>query len=366
MQIRPPAIEHAILPGQVQEHISPINPLRCFSFRGCPRLPRILYYGIRMHIVRTIGRRLPAAKDARMADNRTNLSGVFAPVVTPFADDEIQYDDLRFNLARLRDSGLKGYLALGSNGEFRSLTEAEQFSVLEVFAAEKGDKVIMVGVSCESTRETIERARRAATMGFEFISVLTPSYFAKQMDGAKLRAYYERIADALTVPILLYNAPGFAGGVQIPPDIVAALAEHPNIAGMKDSSPAGPDRFLLRLHGMDVDFHVLAGSANFFYPSLHLGAVGGIVSLANALPEPCCEVYRMFVAGRFGEARELHFTLAKLNGAVSGTAGVAGVKAAMDAVGFRGGEPRHPLVTVSAEVRVRIREAIADAGYAVL
>ncbi len=301
-----------------------------------------------------------------MADNRTNLSGVFAPVVTPFSNDEIQYGDLRFNLARLRDSSLKGYLALGSNGEFRSLTEAEQFSVLEVFAAEKGGKVIMAGVSCESTRETIDRARRAAAMGFEFISVLTPSYFAKQMDGPILRGFYERVADALTVPILLYNAPGFAGGVQISPDTVAELAEHPNIAGMKDSSSTGPGRFLLRLHGLDTDFHVLAGSANFFYSSLHLGAVGGIVSLANALPEPCCEVYRLFVDERFGEARELHFTLAKLNGAVSGTSGVAGVKAAMDVVGFRGGEPRHPLVTVTAEVRARIQEAIVNAGYTVV
>ena len=299
-----------------------------------------------------------------MPDHRTMLSGVFAPVVTPFTGDELMLDDLRFNLSKLMKTGLRGYLALGSNGEFRSLTEAEQFRVLDVFAEEKGDKVVMVGTACESARETIDRSRRFAAMGFEYVSVLTPSYFAKRMDGQTLRGYYERIADAVPVPVLLYNAPGFAGGVQISPDTVAALAAHSNIIGIKDSSPAGPGRFLTVLEGID-DFHVLAGSANFFYPSLHLGATGGIVSLANALPEPCCELYRLFLARRFDEARELHFRLARLNGAVSGTAGVAGVKAAMDLAGFRGNEPRYPLTPAGDNIRESIRKAFAAEGYPV-
>ena len=299
-----------------------------------------------------------------MPDHRTMLSGVFAPVVTPFTGDEFVPDDLRFNLAKLRTTGLRGYLALGSNGEFRSLTEAEQFRVLDVFAEEKGDKVVMVGTACESARETIDRSKKVAAMGFEYVSVLTPSYFAKRMDGPTLRGYYERIADAVTVPVLLYNAPGFAGGVRIPPDTVAVLAAHPNILGIKDSSSTGPGQYLTLLEGVE-DFYVLAGSANFFYPSLHLGATGGIVSLSNALPEPCCELYRLFLATRYDEARELHSRLARLNGVVSGTAGVAGVKAAMDITGFRGNEPRFPLTPASDAIRQRIRETITAEGYPV-
>ncbi len=290
------------------------------------------------------------------------LSGVFAPVVTPFTGDELVLDDLRFNLSKLLKTGLKGYLALGSNGEFRSLSEAEQFRVLEVFAEQKADKVVMVGASCESARETIDRSKRIAAMGFEYVSVLTPSYFAKRMDGPALSGFYERIADAVPVPVLLYNAPGFASGVRIPPDTVATLAKHPNIIGIKDSSSAGPGQFLTALEGID-DFHVLAGSANFFYPSLHLGATGGIVSLANALPEPCCELYRLFLARRFDEARELHFRLARLNGAVSGAAGVAGVKAAMDLAGYCGKEPRYPLTPADKNIRESIRKAFAAEGY---
>jgi len=297
-----------------------------------------------------------------MTENQTKLSGVFAPVVTPFQDDDLSLDDLRDNLKKLRETKLAGYLALGSNGEYKSLSDREQFEILEVFAEEKGEKVVMVGTGCESTRQTIEKSRVAGQMGFDYVSVLTPHYFAKRMDGDTLAGYYERIADSISIPVLLYNAPGFAGGVKVPPKTLAALAKHPNIVGMKDSSPTGPAGFLTALDPND-DFSVLAGSINFCYPSLHLGATGGVVSLANALPEPCAQLYELFVAGRFEEAKALHFKLARLNQAVSGTAGVAGVKAAMEIAGFRGGQPRHPLTAISEPAKETMREAIAAAGF---
>lgn len=299
-----------------------------------------------------------------MTENREKLSGVFAPVVTPFRNDELLLDDLRFNLKILGESEIAGYLALGSNGEYRSLTDAEQIRVLEVFAEEKGDKVVMVGTGCESTRQTIEKSRIVADMGFDYASVLTPSYFAKQMDGLALQRHFERIADAVSIPVLLYNAPQFAGGVQIPPKTVVALSQHANIVGMKDSASTGPARFLSLLDP-EQDFHVLAGSANFLYPSLHLGATGGIVSLANAIPNPCGRLYELFLAREYEKARLLHFKLARLNNAISGMAGVAGVKAAMDLCGFKGGEPRSPLTPVSDDVRKAVRDALVAEGMAI-
>jgi 4-hydroxy-2-oxoglutarate aldolase len=297
-----------------------------------------------------------------MARHREKLSGVFAPVVTPFRDDELQLEDLRFNVRKLNKTPLTGYLALGSNGEVRSLGEREQSQVLEVFAEEKAEKVVIAGTGCESTKLTIEKSKLASDMGFDYVSVLTPSYFGKRMNGPTLRSYYERIGDASPLPVLLYNAPGFAGGVQIPTETIRELSQHANIAGMKDSSPAGPGRFLSSLDRAQ-DFYVLAGSADFFYPSLHLGAIGGVLSLANALPNICCRLYQLFIEGKYDEARELHFTLARLNEAVSGTSGVAGVKAAMDVSGFRGGEPRHPLTALSAEAKETIRETLRAEGF---
>jgi len=297
-----------------------------------------------------------------MGQNKEKLSGVFAPVVTPFNSDAPALDDLRYNLKKLNETDLTGYLALGSNGEFKSLSDKEQIQVLEVFAEEKGDKVIMVGTGCESTRQTIEKSKLVSEMGFDYASVLTPSYFPKQIDGVALRDYYERIADSIDIPVLLYNAPGFTGGMRIPLQTIAELSRHPNIVGMKDSSPEGPGKLLARLDASE-DFHVLAGSANFFYPCLHLGVPGGVISVANVLPAPCCELYRLFTQGRYDQAKVLAFRLSRLNDAISGAWGVAGVKAAMDMTGFKGGRTRHPLRAVTAEAAEKIRRQIADEGF---
>lgn len=297
-----------------------------------------------------------------MRNNIGKLSGVFAPVVTPFRSDELSLDDLRFNLQRLKETDLTGYLALGSNGEFRSLTDKEQIQVMEVFAEEKGDKVVMVGTACESTRQTIIKSRLACEMGFNYVSILTPSYFAKRIDGTVLQDYYRRIADSINCPVLLYNAPGFTGGVEISIQTVLDLSRHSNIVGMKDSSPTGPAKFLSRLDPAE-DFHILAGSANFFYPALQAGAKGGVLSLANVFPEDCCRLYRLFLEDRYDEAEKLNSRLVRLNKAVSSAWGVAGVKAAMEIVGFRAGEPRHPLQGLPDETKQNIRETMASEGF---
>ena len=299
-----------------------------------------------------------------MDHNRQKLSGVFAPVVTPFQGDQPDLDALAFNLTKLRQTDLTGYLALGSNGEVKSLTDEERLLILEVFAQEKGDKVVMVGTGCESTKETIEKSHVAAQMGFDYVSVLTPHYHAKQMDGPTLQRYYERIAEAVSVPVLLYNAPQFAGGVQIPPRTIAELSRHPNIVGMKDSSAAGPGRFLAELDP-EEDFSVLAGGINFFYSSLHVGASGGVLSLANVVPDACTELYDLFVRGMYDRARELSAGLIRLNHPISGVWGVAGVKAAMDLIGLRGGRPREPLTPIPAEATAQIKQALINEGFLV-
>jgi len=293
---------------------------------------------------------------------KERLVGVFAPIVTPFEGDRLDLEALRSNLRILAGTDLSGYLALGSNGEFLSLSEQERRQVLQVFAEEKQDKIVMVGTGCESTHQTLERIRQSADMSFPFASVLTPHYFPKQINDAVLEAYYLRLADSSPVPILLYNAPAFTGGVAISPVCLRRLASHQNIAGIKDSSMAGPGSFL---SGMteDMDFAILAGSANFFYPSLHIGAAGGVLSLGNYLSDACCRLYDLFMQGDFSGARQLHHSLVRINRVVSGIHGVAGVKEAMDLMGLRGGEPRHPLQPLDAQQRSRISAAFEREGF---
>ncbi len=289
------------------------------------------------------------------------LAGVFAPVTTPFSNDEVDLQALRGNLEKLGKTSLTGFLALGSNGEFLTLCEREERQVLEVFAAEKGDKVVMVGTGCESSYHTLRKIRGAAELGFPFASVLTPRYFAKQLNDATIEGFYLQLAEASPIPLVLYNAPEYAGGVAISPSSLRRIASHENIAGIKDSSKVGPGAYLSILD-RDADFAVLAGSANFFYPSLHLGAAGGVLSLGNFLPDECCRLYRLFHEGKFGEALQLHDRLVRINRSVSGAHGVAGVKGAMDLRGYQGGPPRRPLEGLSEPDRKKIKEAMEKEG----
>jgi len=294
--------------------------------------------------------------------NKETLNGIFAPVNTPFINDELRLDHLRFNLEDYGTSKLKGYLALGSNGEFRSMTEKEQWQVLEIFAECKGEKIIMVGTACESTRETIEKSKRFAEFGFEYVSVLTPGYFSRLMTGEVLRYHFETIADAIPVPLLIYNAPQFTGGVKVPPATLAALAKHPNIVGIKDSSSEGPGKYLNQIDPQD-DFHILAGSSSTFYPALHLGARGGIISLANVFPDQVVELFEAWNKQHYDKARDIHLRLGRLTSAVSGSYGVAGVKAAMNIVGLKGDEPRRPLQPVPQTGVETIRNAMIQNGF---
>jgi len=289
------------------------------------------------------------------------LSGVFVPVVTPFERGELRLDALRENLRKLSATEVKGYLALGSNGEARSLDDEEERRVLEVFAEEMREKVVMVGTGSESLRNTLRKTLRAAEMGFPFASVLTPGYFAKMMKDETLVAYFNEVADRSPIPILIYNAPGFAAGVSLSAAAVSRLADHRNIVGIKDSAPTGPGAFLTAL-SPEQRFSVLAGSTNFFYPSMVLGAVGGVLSSANYLPEACCRLRRLAVEGNHAAALQLHHRLVRINRAVSSRFGVAGVKAAMDCRGFKGGEPRSPLRPLDADQRASLCALLEAAG----
>jgi 4-hydroxy-2-oxoglutarate aldolase len=293
---------------------------------------------------------------------KEKLSGVFVPAITPFINDEVQFDKLEKNIKKLNETSIKGYLALGSNGENKSLTYEEKLKVLEVFVNNKADKIVMAGITCESTQEAISFSKDSAKIGADFVSVLTPSYFAKQMKDDILIDYYTEIAESSKVPVLIYNAPGFAGGVRVSPKAAAKLAAHENIVGMKDSSPDGIMGYLAAVRGMK-NFHVIAGSANFFLTGLMCGASGGILSLANAFPGICCELYNCYIKGEIEKAIDLHFKVFKLNSKVSGSGGVSAVKAAATIAGFYGGDPRKPLKPFGPDQVKELEKYFKEEGF---
>jgi 4-hydroxy-2-oxoglutarate aldolase len=292
--------------------------------------------------------------------HRGRLSGVFAPITTPFHEQgDLLLDKLASNIQRLNQSRLRGYLVLGTNGEFRSLSGHEQMEVLKtVVKTASSGKVIMAGTGAESTKVSIELCHQAAEIGAHYGSLITPFFFAKKMTDKVLIQHFVQVADQSPIPVLLYNNPGVTG-VTISTAVIKEVSSHPKIVGMKDSSPGNLSAYILNAN---PGFSLLAGSANFFFTGLLMGAVGGVLSLADAFPEPCCKLYDLGVNGQLKEGRELQFQLMELNQKVSGKFGVAGVKVAMDFAGFYGGPPRSPLALLTAEEKKKLLEELKASG----
>lgn len=291
---------------------------------------------------------------------RSKLAGVFVPISTPFSlDEEVDYGALRFNLDRYSTSGVLGYLALGSNGENRSLTEDEKLQVLETIVRHKGSgQVVMAGATYDAQRDTERFLRQAADRGADFGLVLSPGYFRKQMTDDVLYRYFSTLADRSPLPLLLYNAPGFCG-VTLSPALAGRLATHTNIVGMKDSASSGIDNFLAY---ESSSFHVLAGSANFFFPAMLGGSIGGTVSLANSFPRIALDLFECGRARDTARGVPLQDKVTRVNKAVSGAYGVAGVKAAMELGGFRAGIPRRPLLPLTPEQFEGLRRVLIEEG----
>jgi 4-hydroxy-2-oxoglutarate aldolase len=289
------------------------------------------------------------------------LMGVFAPITTTFnKDGEVSYSDLEKNMEFYSGSKLKGYLALGSNGENKSLDNKEKEKVLKTIIDNKDtNQTVMAGCLFESTKETIEFAKIAESLGTDFITLLPPSYFKKQMTDEVLLKYFSAVADSVSVPCMVYNAPQFCGGTLLSVNLIKELSKHPNIIGMKDSSKGNIENYLLAVRDR---FNVMAGSANFFMNALLMGATGGVISLANAFPDIIHELYELTINKKYEQAFKLNEKILILNKAVSGSGGVAAVKYAMELAGLKGGEPRLPLIPIKDEVKEKLRKALKEGG----
>ena len=296
-----------------------------------------------------------------MSSAKEMLSGVFSPMCTPFIDDEVSYDGLEKNIKIMNGSGLKGYFVLGTNGEYKTLSEEEKIKILEVVLKNaSSDKVIMAGTGCESTRETIRLTKKAAGMGVKMVSLLMPNFFAKKIDNEVMINHILEVAEASPVPVVLYNNPSVAAGITIGADVIKAVCTHPNVSGIKDSSKdTWPDNVVFD----SPDFSVLAGSAGYFFDLMEKGGTGGVLSLANVFPDSCAELYTLYINGEKEKALKLKDDLVSLNKKVSGAYGVAGVKYAMDLAGFTGGNPRRPLKALTEDQKKSLESDLKESGF---
>ncbi len=288
------------------------------------------------------------------------LRGIIIPAVTPFEEDgSISYEKLGRNIEKWNKTGISGVMALGTNGEFKALDDDESFSVLR-FVSERlsPEKCIIAGVGRESLRQTVSFIGRLYAKGVDvdYVSILTPNYFGKLMTDDALVRFYEKAADESPYPVLLYCAPSYANGVCISVEAAQRLSHHPNIRGMKDTSSNMMEAYMQAFAGRK-DFHVLAGSLSNIMTCLKMGGRGGVVSAANYFPEACARLLQIFREEGYEAAKAYHEKLQALSKQTGAQGGVAGVKAAMNAVGYAGGFPRLPVLPLSPEREEEIRKA---------
>jgi len=289
---------------------------------------------------------------------------VLIPAATPFDGVSGDVDPVAFreNLRHWLQAPIRGIVVGGSTGEAVLLDREERGVLLE---AARGvipeDRLLVAGTGAESTRETLRLTRDAAERGADAVLVQPPAYYRGQMTAQALRTHYRRVADEAPVPVVLYQVPLRFSTVELETGLVAELSEHPNVVGIKDS------RGDLNLVGELVtsarsDFQVLVGSGSAFYASLEVGAVGGILGVANLLPHEACAIHAELGRGRSSEAGRVQEVVGPVHNRVVGALGVPGVKAALDLLGLRGGLPRPPLMPLNERDREAVREALTGAS----
>jgi 4-hydroxy-2-oxoglutarate aldolase len=296
--------------------------------------------------------------EASEAQGPVEIRGVIPPIPTPFRPDgSLALKALRSNLERWNQTGVSGYLVLGSNGEAVHLSPEEKRTVLEASReAIPPELLLIAGVGEASTRATVAAAKTAWQAGADLALVITPHFYRSQMTASILKDHFLAVAEESPVPVLLYNVPSFTG-INLPVETVWQLAEHENIVGIKDSlGDLGQLGRIIR--ESPEGFAVLVGDSSVFYPALCLGAQGGILAVACVAPKWCVSLYEAFLAGDHAASCQIQLSLLKLNRLITAEYGIGGLKAALDQMGYFGGLPRQPLKPPEPEALGQIAQAL--------
>jgi len=272
-----------------------------------------------------------------------NLNGILLPITTPFTpDQDFDAEGFTSNFAKWNATGVTGYVVLGSTGERVNLDEREYVEVIETARqAVPKEFAFIAGAGQQSTRGTIGEIEVAARAGAEAVLVITPHYYRAAISQDALVSHYAAVADAASIPIILYSMPDLTG-IKIEPETAARLSAHENIVGLKDSSN-DVEKLAETVRLVPDNFAVMIGNGTVFCEALQAGARAGILAVACAAPQICGAIYSAVRAGDIDRAAGLQEVLTPLARAVTKTYGIGGLKAALEMVGYAGGTVRAPL-----------------------
>jgi 4-hydroxy-2-oxoglutarate aldolase len=286
------------------------------------------------------------------------LGGIIAAIPTPFHPDEtLNLEALESNVKRWNDTSLSGFTVLGTTGEFVSLTLDEKKRVLErAREVASREKLFLAGTGAESTFETLALTRFAASIGADYAILVTPHYNRRSFSSRSLVEHYHRVAEASAIPVVVYHIPACTG-LALEPTTVARIAEHPNVAGIKDSS--GDVLALQETKRLcPEEFAVLTGSAQILLAASTVGAQGAILADACAAWDEPAELLEALAVGDIDRARAIQMRLARFSRDVVVGYGIPGVKALLDRMGFHGGPPRLPLLPLASDAADDVERAL--------
>ncbi|MBI5350454.1 MAG: dihydrodipicolinate synthase family protein [Chloroflexi bacterium] len=295
--------------------------------------------------------------------HRISLAGIFPPIPTPFKENgDVDYDHLGSNLEKWNSEPLSGYVLGGSNGEYAYLTEDERVECVRVARQTiPRNRLLIAGSAMESTRATINLTQRMATAGADIAIVVTPNYYKARMTAAAMEHHYKQVADASPIPTMLYNVPANTA-YELPAQAAINLAAHPNIIGMKESGGDVTKVGFMVSETRGIDFQIVAGSAGFLLAALSVGAVGGVVALANIASRKLAQMVEAFHKNDLTQAREIQLPLIDANYAITSRFNVPGLKAAMDMLGYYGGPVRSPMLPLTDDEKAALRKTLVKAG----
>ena len=283
------------------------------------------------------------------------MDGIGPPLVTPFdASGDVDHDALAELVDWVEARGVDFLVPCGSNSEAELLTADERQSVVET-VIDAASVPVLAGTGSPGLRETLEATESAAEAGADAALVVTPFYYDHDQDA--LEAYYRELAGDSPLPVYLYSVPAYTG-VRLEPETVGALAGHPNVAGMKDSHADIGEFTRTHRRVADETFDLMVGSASVLAAALDAGASGGVVALANLLPEETSEVYRCHAEDP-ATARQVNADLVEVNTAITATYGVPGLKYAMRRRGAPAGRPRAPHRPPDETAKAHLRDLLA-------
>jgi 4-hydroxy-2-oxoglutarate aldolase len=286
------------------------------------------------------------------------LQGIFPPIATPFDyKGDLYKTKVQHNVEKWNQTSLSGYVVCGSTGESVMLTPEEKIQLWEWVAEYAApEKLLIAGTGVESVRETVVLTNRAAEIGYKAAMVRTPHYYKNLLNKTEAQVlYFRAVADQAKIPIMIYNWPQ-ATGLDITPEAVVQLSEHPNMIAIKESS-GSLEKVMQMIREVKPGFQVLVGSAPTLWPSFVVGAVGAVLAFANAAPYATITIWEAHRTRDTEAARDWQNRVTRAAQLVTTKYGVPGLKYAMDLNGYYGGPPRLPLTPVGPEAQREIERA---------